>query len=82
MPVDVEVDDVAVLLGPHPVGQAAQPGQVVGVVEILAVLAGEALARLDLLGEFGLAGLGQRHVPRVRGSHLPTCRARADVTAS
>ena len=51
VPVDVEVDDVAVLLGAHLVGQAAQPGQVVGLVQSLAVLAGQPLAGGHLLRE-------------------------------
>ena len=40
VPVDVEVDGVAVLRGADAVREAAQPGEVVAGVEVLAVLRG------------------------------------------
>ena len=46
--VDVEEDPVAVALGAHAVSQAAEPGQVVAGVQILAIGSGQALAGFDL----------------------------------
>ena len=66
MPVDVEVDAVAVLLGAHAVGEPAEPGQVVAGVEVLAVLAGEPLAGFDLAGK--LFFLALVHASRLVGS--------------
>ena len=55
MAVDVEEDAVAVLAGAHEVGQPAQPGEIVAVVEILTVLLGQPLSRDDLVLELALA---------------------------
>ena len=52
--VDVEVDDVAVLARAHLVGEPAEPGQVVGLVEGDAVLAGQPLTGADLLLQLAL----------------------------
>ena len=85
MAVDVEVRDVAVELGALGVGQGAEPGQVVAVVEVLAVLLIETLARRDLLGQLGLAVLTERHTSSVRGpSQLlvpsPACVSVDDIS--
>ena len=76
VPVDVEEDGVAVLLGAQAVGETAQPGQVVGRVEVLTVLPGEALARCDLLRQFRRAGRAQRHAASVRGCPTAPFRGR------
>lgn len=66
--VDVEVHDVAVLTGAHLVGETAQPGQIVGLVQGDAVLPRQPLARADLLLQLPLETrvvCGPRHPGRL-----------------
>jgi len=54
VPVDVEHHPLAVLLRPHMVGEAAEPGEVVAAVEGDAVVVAEPLAGVDLLLDLAL----------------------------